>query len=294
MTGTSTPALQPLVARVLSNNAVLVGQGAEQHVLVGRGIGFGVKAGQAINIQEDHQKYVYLTDEQVQFFNSVKTLDSGRIETFSTALDLAADLLGPLDPSVYVIVVEHLSFAVDRLMQGEAIMNALAGEIQAVFPEEYAAAEVMLQYINTRLTDVELPSCEAGFLALHLNAALGNTSVKTPLAQAHQLAELVAHARSVLGIEHSPTTNYVDGLESMIARLMRRLRSGTLRDNYAAMAISSQLHRESVLATEIICRILHTHSMPSAAKGEAAYLAVYLHGCWQDHHMSKKGNAQHE
>ncbi|WJY95973.1 PtsGHI operon antiterminator [Corynebacterium felinum] len=276
-------------ARVLSNNAVLVTTGDVHQVLVGRGIGFGVKVGDTLAITDEHQRFVHLTDEQAQFFESLRAIDGHRVEKFSTAVDLAADILGPLHPSVYVLLVEHLSFAVDRLRRGEGIFNAIAGEIKAVFPDEFAAAEVMLQYINSHLDNLELPHSEAGFIALHLNAALGGTSVKAPLAQANQLAELVAFTRRVLGIVDNPAigSSHDDGLELTIARLIRRVRKGAWRRNDATMGIGQQLTVEFDLAQQVICRILSCSEMPAYAKGEAAFLAVFLHGCVQECELSR-------
>lgn len=287
---------QPRIVRVLSNNAVVVTGSAglddtTQQVLVGRGIGFGAKVGQPVEEVRDHQKYVQLGKEQAQFLETLRSLDPELVEKCSDAVDLAADILGTLHPSVYIMLVEHLSFAVGRLRRGEHITNAIAGEIRAVFPEEFHAAEVVIQYINNSISDVQFPKAEAGFVALHLNAARTGVSVKAPLAQANKLAELVGFARSSLGIGGtgaavgaSTSENVVhnDGLESTIARLTSRLMAGRFRPMAAAAAIAGQLHNEFQISGQIICRILGCETMPPEATGEAAYLAVFLHGCVHD------------
>lgn len=287
---------QPRIVRVLSNNAVVVTGSAglddtAQQVLVGRGIGFGAKIGQAVVEASDHQKYVQLGKEQAQILESLRRLDPELVEKCSEAVELAADILGTLHPSVYIMLVEHLSFAIARLRRGEHITNAIAGEIRAVFPEEFHAAEVVIQYINNSISDVQFPKPEAGFVALHLNAARTGVSVKAPLAQANKLAELVGFARSRLGISgtgaamgasKSENVVYNDGLESTIARLTSRLTAGTFRPMAAGDAIARQLHNEFQISGQIICRILGCEVVPPEAIGEAAYLAVFLHGCVHD------------
>jgi len=277
----------PRVVRVLSNNAVLARVGGSDSdegglVLVGRGIGFGRQVGDAVSATAVQRRYTELTPDQVRFLSSLNAIDPFVMETISTAVDLAADLLGELHPSVYVVLAEHLSFAVHRLEQGEAIRNSLIAEIRAVFPAELGAAELIVQYLNTHL-DINLPVDEAAFIALHLNAARTGDHVKRPLARANELAGLSALVRRELPRDGGAD----DGLAIMLSLTTRQARTGAWRPNSAQRSIERDLPHEFDVARQVLCRILDLPDLPRYAVGEAAFLAVFLHG-WRQSTIVRK------
>jgi len=269
------------VVRVLSNNAVLARTAAEadEVILVGRGIGFRRRPGELLPTDAAGRRYVELSTDQVRFLQSMDSLDHAAMDVISAAVDLAVDLLGELHPSVYVVLAEHLSFAVQRVGLGETIRNSLLGEIRSSFPLEFRAAELIVGYLNSHLEGVNLPVDEAAFIALHLNAARTGVTVKQPLAAANALAELVRTVCTQL----SATTTALDGapdrtLAIELNRLIRRVESGGFRTCLLHREIHRDLPRESDLSRQILCRILDVPSLPDHATGEAAFLAVFLHG----------------
>lgn len=265
------------VVRVLSNNAVLATCATGEVVLVGRGIGFGRKVGDPISTDATHRRYLALSDEQAAVVHSMSAMDPFVTSTIATSIDLAADLLGELHPSVYVVLVEHLAAALERLERGEVIRNGLTTEISAVFSAEYQAAELIVHYLNTHL-DQEFPADEAGFIALHLVAARTGDTVRTPLATANELGQITAFVRVRLAPRHGADSD----LAALLTSAISRLRTRDWRNNDAHDAIVAALPEEYALATEVLAEIVHTNPLPAAAAGEAAYLAVSLHGWRQD------------
>lgn len=265
------------IVRVLSNNAVLATADDNDHefVLVGRGIGFGRRPGDPVPPETATRRYVELSPDKAHYLHSIGSLDPHVAQTISAAVDLAEDLLGTLHPSVHVVLAEHLSFALQRVAGGSPITNPLLGEIRAVFPAEFGAAELIVRYLNTHV-EVELPADEAAFVALHLNAARTGTTVKQPLATANELAGLVAFVRQRLARPADGAAD--DGLAATLSRTISRARAGHWRTNHAQRSIERDLAVESQLAHEILCRIVDAPELPRPAVGEAAFLAVFLHG----------------
>lgn len=279
----------PRIVRVFSNNAVLVRMpggvpGEDQTdelVMVGRGIGFQRKQGDEISPSTADRQYMELSPDKVQFLRSVNAIDAGVMETISAAVDLAVDLLGELHPSVYVVLAEHISFAVQRAGLGETIRNSLVDEIRAAFPLEFRAAELVVGYLNANVEGIDLPIDEAAFIALHLNAARLGVTVKQPLATANALAGMIR----LVCLRLNATTTSLDGtpdrtLAIELTRLNKRAQAGLFRSNLLRRSVDRDLPRESELARQILCRILDVPSLPAHVEGEAAFLAVFLHG-WQ-------------
>lgn len=267
----------PIIVRVFSNNAVLATVGDTEQVIVGRGIGFGRRAGDQIE-NGPHRHYVEATPDRLGFLQTLNEIPKHTLDVLSQAMDLATDILGELHPSIYIMLTDHLVFAVQRLKEGQVIQNTLRNEIKAVFPVEYAAAESVLHYINANL-EAELPEDEAAFIALHLNAARTGVTVKQPLEQANALAQIVGRIGAEFGMPDAPTADLITGL----AATRQRIREGRYRKNNAARSIARDLPYEFEVASKTIRSMLGISDIPKEAQGEVAYLAVSLHAWRQDH-----------
>jgi transcriptional antiterminator len=273
-------ALAYRVFRVFSNNAVLARRDEDERVLVGRGIGFGRRVGEWIPADQVQQQYFDLNPSKARYLDLMNSVDQHTFDICIEAIEQAANLLGELHQSVYLVLADHLAFVVQRLREGSVISSPLIDVIRAAFPGEFAAAEVVLRYVNSHL-DVELPPDETAFITLHLNAARISSSVKVPLRQANALDGIVRFAADRLG---RPNTSGVvhDELIRTLARLTRRVRAGTLRSCPAARLIARDLPLETRLASQIIERISGSTPLPHGAAGEVAHLAVFLNGWKQD------------
>lgn len=71
-----------------------------------------------------------------------------------------------LDDYLYVALIDHLNFAVERHKQGLDFENAMTWEVQRYYKKEFQIALNALQKINNKL-QVNLPEDEATSIALH-------------------------------------------------------------------------------------------------------------------------------
>lgn len=270
------------VTRVINNNAVFARTQEGEVILTGRGVGFGVKAGDTIAPSTDARSFIPLDDNKTQLLNALNRINDDLLAAVSAGVDKATDLLGLIAPSAYLSLAEHLAFAVQRTERGEAIHNPLLNEVNAAFPEEFNAALVVLAEVNDSV-NVTLPMDEAAFIALHLNAARTGQTVKEPLATANALAGDFAIIRNSLGLnpEDDNHSAHAQKLASQLIDLRTRLSSARLRSNAAAQSIQRDLEKEFRAASKVICHIKNKDSLPHNMVGEATFLAVFLHGWLQ-------------
>ncbi|QWW19917.1 PRD domain-containing protein [Schaalia sp. 19OD2882] len=273
------------VTHALNNNAVAaVADGSDiPTILVGKGIGFGRKAGDRITPDLVQEQYVAVGPDHMQYVNLLSSISPDLLAAISGGLELAEEQLGNLHPSVYLMLTDHLAFAVARLREGETIENPLLAEISARFPREFVAAEVLLRHVNSRL-GLDLPIDEAAFVTLHLRAASTGAPVKQPLSQANALADLAETVRRRLVGPSSPIDETSRReLTAHLARLADRAGKAELRANAAFMSIRRDLHDEYEQAEAILELLVGDQNTPVALKnGEAAHTAVFLHGWRQD------------
>ncbi|MDZ7158670.1 PRD domain-containing protein, partial [Escherichia coli] len=72
-----------------------------------------------------------------------------------------------LNPSLLLILADHISNAISRVVSGIQINNVFLDEIKALYKAEYAISRDALTIINEQFS-VQLPDDEIGFIALHI------------------------------------------------------------------------------------------------------------------------------
>ncbi|MGZ7443335.1 BglG family transcription antiterminator LicT [Paenibacillus sp. TH7-28] len=181
--------------KVINNNIVsAVNERGDELILMGKGIGFQKKEGDAVN-QGRIEKRFYLEDAGL--YEKYKKLLE---EVSAEEMDLAHDIISyarktlkkNLNESIYISLPDHISLAVERVRKGIEVSNALLWEIKRIHRDEYAVAKTALDMIEERL-HVRLPDDEAGFIAFHfVNAELNE--------EMHNVVNLTKFLQEVLKI----------------------------------------------------------------------------------------------
>lgn len=163
------------VIKVINNNLVQSQDESGQEVLVmGCGLGFKKKAGDAI--EESKIEKIYKYDEK-DYLEQLKLLLSKtpleHVQVANEIIHYAKFSLGKkLSDNIYITLTDHISFSIQRAKQGIEVSNALLWEIKRFYNHEYLVGKEALSIIERRL-GIVLPEDEAGFIALHLvNASM--------------------------------------------------------------------------------------------------------------------------
>ena len=87
-----------------------------------------------------------------------------------TGVELPAEEQGILLSSKSTIsLVDHISFALERVEKGTFLPNLMLSETRMLYPKEYAVGQRALELVR-QFCGVQLPEDEAGYIALHLVA----------------------------------------------------------------------------------------------------------------------------
>jgi len=163
--GPSSPA--PRVKKVLNSSVVLTvdAQGRES-IMLGRGIGYGQKPGNSIQESTVDQVFLPVGDPDVRAL--MQLLDSVPGAYVLAARDIVTlaqrSLNVQLHPHLLLALTDHLHFAVQRQREGLRVLNRLAWELQAFYPDEYRVGEQAVELIK----GAALPEDEAANIAFHL------------------------------------------------------------------------------------------------------------------------------
>lgn len=185
-----------IVHKVLNNNIVSsLDERGREVLLVGRGLGWQAKPGEAIDKKKIDKIFRMdtgaSTEKLKQLFLEV---DVEVIELSARIIDYARETLKKkLNKNVYITLTDHISFAIERMKQGITFRNALQWETSKLYPAEYAIGLYALELIQKTM-QVEFPKDEAGSIALHIV----NAEYDCNMNYTQQMTEIIQNSLNIV------------------------------------------------------------------------------------------------
>ncbi|OUP19017.1 antitermination protein BlgG [Lachnoclostridium sp. An196] len=158
-----------IIRKVLNNNLLLVDEQGQEQIAMGRGLRFSYKVGDTLN-ESDVEKIYILKDEKNtrDYIRLLEDVPSEYAEVIQNAIQLAQEKMHKkLNEQIFVTLLDHLLYALERDEKGIVLYNRMLWEIQKFYPKEYQTGLQVLEYINKKLGR-SLPDAEAGNIAFHL------------------------------------------------------------------------------------------------------------------------------
>ncbi|WP_243291678.1 transcription antiterminator [Bacillus sp. FJAT-47783] len=184
------------IKKVLNNNVLIAEHESFQEVvLIGKGIGFGKKRGEAISNETVEKMFVLKNEkEQEQYKMLLPFIEEEMIAVVSDVIDFISNKVGlPLNEHIHIALTDHITFAIKRLQQGMGINNPFLVETKTLYPNEFEIAKEVIDIINEKL-QVNLPEGEVGFIALHIHSALTNKS----LSEVNRYSQLISQLMNII------------------------------------------------------------------------------------------------
>ncbi|HBN55207.1 MAG TPA: transcription antiterminator LicT [Lachnospiraceae bacterium] len=185
-----------IVHKVLNNNIVSsLDERGREVLLVGRGLGWQAKPGEAIDKKKIDKIFRMdtgaSTEKLKQLFLEV---DVEVIELSARIIDYARETLKKkLNKNVYITLTDHISFAIERMKQGITFRNALQWETSKLYPAEYAIGLYALELLQKTM-QLEFPKDEAGSIALHIV----NAEYDCNMNYTQQMTEIIQNSLNIV------------------------------------------------------------------------------------------------
>jgi len=214
--------------KVLNNNVVisLDDQGRER-VLMGRGLGFGLKPTDTLDPAKVEKTFILESGEDGERERRMLTeTPYPVIEAVSRSVDQAERALGHhLGRRLTIAVIDHIQFVIERLDKGIRIPTASMPELRVLHPQEFAAATAMAASISAAL-ERELPAEEAVFLTMHLLNATRDEPNGTAALLFRRVQHVVLTVENGLGVtldvESPDYARFVLHIQFLLQRLVSR------------------------------------------------------------------------
>ncbi len=181
------------IKKVLNSSVVLVSDNKDnEFILLGKGIGYGKKSGEQVEEDSSNQTFVPVEDTKSKQFEEL--MDDIPIDILTVTQEIivkAKQLLEcEFNKNLYLVLADHLNFAVQRVKEGINITNRVFWEIKNYYPKEFNAGMVAI-YMFEEKTGVQLPEAEAANIAFHFaNAEFGKQESADTMKYAKVIGEI--------------------------------------------------------------------------------------------------------
>ena len=163
------------IEKILNNNAFIsIDKSGEEIVVIGRGIAFGKKQGNEVELSGG---YKIFSNSDKELNQRLKNIVSDIPEEYMKITEQVVCMLEKeydkkVNDIIYVSLTEHIHGAVERFKKGIQIKNPLLIDIKRLFRDEYEVSKQALEAIKEEF-GIEFEEDEAGYIAQHIvNAQL--------------------------------------------------------------------------------------------------------------------------
>jgi len=269
-----------VIDKIINNNIVSAFDDTGKEVVVmGRGIGFGKKAG--CEIQKDQIEKVFRIKSQTLAEQFKELLANMPLEHARISNDIISyaesELKLRLNQSIYVTLTDHINFAIERLRMKIRLENALLWETKRFYPQEYRLGQYAVELIEKRL-GVILPEDEAGFIALHFVNAEYGTDIRDALNFPNLMQTILKIVKEELQIEFDEDSLHYERFVTHVKFLLQRVyRKELLPDEEEELAamVQRKYHREYVCSKKI-AEYIEKETGSKISGEEMMYLAIHI------------------
>lgn len=268
------------VEKVINNNIVSAyDETGREVVVMGRGIGFGVRAGAVID-NSKIEKVFRIKSQGVaeQFKELLANMPLEHAQISNDIISYAKSTLKlKLNQSIYVTLTDHINFAIERYQKGINIENALLWEIKRFYPQEYGLGRYAIDLIRERL-HVSLPEDEAGFIALHFVNAEYGTDIRDALHFPNQMKDILDIVTRELGIRLDEGSLHYERFITHVKFLLQRVyRKELLPDEESELAeMMKKKYPKEYACSEKIADYIEEAAGCRLSAEEIMYLSIHI------------------
>lgn len=159
----------------LNNNAVIALDSTNQEcVLFGNGIAFNIKEDEDIN--EELIERVFFQREKNLFQQLVEEIPQKYFDLTCEIIEyIEKNLNIKLSNSIYITLMDHISFIKERAEKGMLPRNSMKWEIVRYYNNEYKISKKIVEFLEDEF-EIDLNDDEAASIALHIVNAENNTN----------------------------------------------------------------------------------------------------------------------
>ena len=268
------------IDKIINNNIVsAIEADGKEVVIMGRGLGFGMKPGK--EIPEGKIEKVFRLDSQNstdKFKELLANLPLEHIQASTEIINYAKSVLNRrLNQSIYITLTDHINFAIERFKERMVFTNPLLNEIKTFYKEEYLVGEYAVALIERRI-GIKLPVDEAGFIALHIVNAEYNTAMRDTIDITTLIQNVVKIVKEYFSMDLDETSLNYQRFVTHLRFLAQRIIGGEMlnSENPEFNQLISQMYPEEYACSLKLKDYIQVTYHHDVTEEETAYLAVHI------------------
>jgi transcriptional antiterminator, bglG len=270
------------IKKILNNSAIISENDQKDEIIItGKGIAFGKKAGDLIDSEKVEKTFILKHDETSEKFKLL--LEDIPVDYVSISYDIieyAKNILNvQFNDFIYVILTDHLNFAIKRHKENISYVNALRWEIKKFYPKEYEVGLKALEFINDEL-GIKFSEDEAANIALHFVNARINT--KSEIGETIQFVKVTQDILNIIkytfGIELDESSLSYERFMTHLKFFFQRIKKNTqINDDndFIYQEIRKKYTKAYECAEKIENYFFKTYKR-KLSKEEKTYLAIHI------------------
>lgn len=246
-------------------------------VLMGKGIGFSLRSGDAIKLEKNiEKKFFLMNEENIEKLGSLyNEIDYNIISVVEEAIQVIHNYFNKkLNERIHITLLDHVAFSISRYENGIDIKNPFITEIKLLYKDEYTAAIKVLDLINTRM-NINLPKDEVGFIAMHIHAAISKNNIEKTTQNTAIVKDMIEFIESELGYKIDTSSIDYSRILIHLRFALDRINKNLSINNVLLDSIKVKL-KESY---EISCRMAEYIKKEYGIEipdGEKGYIALHI------------------
>lgn len=282
------------ITKVLNNNTICgTNEEGIEIIAFGKGIGFSKKTGDVFDGKEAQNVYHMLDEAQYKRYeNLVVREDPHILEVSEEAIAGLSQRFGKnFDSRIHIALLDHIIFSVKRYKENILVENIFSEEIEYLYPDEYKYSKAVLDTINQKLR-ISLPDAEAGFICMHIHAALHNEDMSFGVMIVQILKDITNIIEEELGIKLQTYDFCMHRLITHIKFAIRRASDKVEIKNVLGDMMNKNYKRTYNVALKV-AEILKEKYGISINEAEKNYLTLhiqYILETWKEENKNRNGD----
>lgn len=265
----------------LNNSAAIVeSDEGKEEVVLGKGIGFGLKKGDSIDESKIERRFV-TADDQLDL-DQVKDMSARTIDVTNQVVKMVEPILGiKFNDFQYLALADHIDFAIARVKDHiDMNMNNTRWEVKNLFPKEFSVAEKVIKLINKEM-NIELPKSESVLMTYHLvNASSNDAQVQETV----QITNLISSIVNIIQFDYKMTldpdsfnySRFIAHLRALLVRLLRHQSSDTAELDPSLLSFMKVKYNHAYQTEERIATFLQSKMGWNLKPDDRFYLVLHI------------------
>lgn len=266
--------------KALNNNVALVkDKNGQEAVVMGKGVGFGIKNGCSIPESLIEKHFILNGDSGKRDFDKLlRRITVDDIELASDIIGEGENMLGyRCNDSILLTLSDHLGMLLERMKEGIHFGTPLEWDIRLIYPREYQFAKKVVEDLREK-TGYEIPEQEVAFIVLHfINANSSQKGMEETMIYTKIIQNILNISKLHYGREFKEDNFDVSRFVTHVRYFVKRQMNGEKleMDKSIAEVIARRCPEDHKCARKIT-RFLKQAYGWEVSEGEELYLTLHL------------------